>query len=62
MFTNAQYIRAPFGELSAIKVDINDITSFVPINESNGDYLAIKRLVESGELVIADADVADQIV
>jgi hypothetical protein len=57
MFTNAKYNKDAFtGNISSIVVDINGITSFVPINEGNGDYNEIMRLVKSGELVIADAE------
>jgi hypothetical protein len=42
-------------EVSSIRVDINGITSFVPIETMNGDYDEIMRLVAAGELVIAPA-------
>jgi hypothetical protein len=57
MFTNAKYNKDAFtGNISSIIVDINGITSFVPISEDNGDYNEIMRQVEAGELVIADAN------
>jgi len=57
MFTNAKYNKDAFtGNISSIIVDINGITSFVPISEDNGDYTAIMQLVESGELVIAESE------
>lgn len=50
MYTNAQY----FG--TGIRVDINGVTSFVPANPANSDYVAIMALVASGELTIAPAE------
>jgi len=56
MYTNAQYMNnALTSEVSSIRVDINGITSFVPIETMNGDYDEIMRLVAAGELVIAPA-------
>ena len=56
MYTNAQYINSPpTGTPDTIKVDINGITSFVPVNTDNGDYVTMMSLVEAGELVIAPA-------
>ena len=57
MYTNAQYINGPAEEIpNTIRVDINGITSFVPIDIENGDYNEIMRLVDAGELVIAEAN------
>ena len=55
MYTNAQYINGTSGEITTIRVDINGVTSFVPIDTENGDYDEIMRLVAAGELVIAPA-------
>ena len=55
MFNNAQYISDPTGTNVAIRVDINGITSFVPIDANNTDYGTIQDLIASGELTIADA-------
>ena len=55
MYTNAQYV-AFFGTIASIRVDINGITSFVPIDTMNDDYNEIMRLVAAGDLVIADAE------
>jgi hypothetical protein len=56
MYTNAQYINSPATEIpDTIRVDINGITSFVPVNTDNGDYVAMMSLVDAGELVIAPA-------
>jgi hypothetical protein len=57
MFTNAKYNKDAFtGNISSITVDINGVTSFVPIDTMNGDYNEIMRQVEAGELVIADPE------
>jgi len=55
MYTNAQYI-APYGVNTSIRVDINGVTSFVPIDPDNTDYVNIMALVADGELTIAPAD------
>jgi hypothetical protein len=55
MYTNAQYMTDLFGNVSSIRADINGITSFVPIDDMNGDYNEIMRLVAAGDLVIAPA-------
>jgi hypothetical protein len=41
-----------------IRVDINGVTSFVPLDEANTDYQNIMALVVAGELTIAPADSA----
>lgn len=59
MYTNAKYISGPFGGPAVtIQVDTNGVTSFVPLDPANSDYAAIMRLVEAGELVVADAEAA----
>ena len=56
MYTNAQYMNNVLtGEVGFIRVDINGVTSSVPIDAMNGDYNEIMRLVDAGELVIAPA-------
>jgi hypothetical protein len=54
MYTNAQYI-AFNGVNTSIRCDINDVTSFVPLDPANTDYQAIMRLVDEGKLVIEPA-------
>ena len=54
MYTNAQYI-ALNGQNVSIRVDINGVTSFVPLDPANTDYANIMALVESGQLTIAEA-------
>ncbi|CAB5219839.1 hypothetical protein UFOVP237_6 [uncultured Caudovirales phage] len=54
MYTNAQYI-AFNGQNTSIRVDINGVTSSVPLYPSNTDYDAIMALVAANELTIAEA-------
>jgi len=56
MYTNAQYCNDLFGNPAGIRVDINDITSFVPLDPANSDYQRIMRLVEANELQIANQE------
>jgi hypothetical protein len=56
MYTNAQYYNDPFGNLAGIRVDINGVTSFVPLDPANTDYTEIMVLVAAGELTIAPAE------
>ena len=56
MYSNAQYIKDLAGNDSAIRVGINGITSFVPLDPANSDYQAIMALVDAGQLVIAPAE------
>ena len=55
MYTNAQYVANPIGEVNSIVLDINGVKTFVPIDTMNGDYNEIMRLVAAGDLVIAPA-------
>jgi hypothetical protein len=55
MYSNAQYINGLDGKPSSIRVDINGVTSFVPLDPANTDYAAIMKLVGEGKLVIAPA-------
>jgi hypothetical protein len=54
-YTNAQYI-AFNGVNNDIRVDINGVTSFVPIDPANTDYSKMMALVAAGELTIAPAE------
>lgn len=57
MYSDAQYVRDTIsGEVSTIRVDINGVTSFVPLDPENRDYQNIMQLVAEGKLVIAPAD------
>jgi hypothetical protein len=59
MYSNAQYVSGLDGNLSCIRVDINGVTSFVPLDPANTDYQNIMALVAAGELTIAPADGAE---
>ena len=56
MYTNAQYYNDLSGNPAGIRVDINGVTSFVPLDPANSDYAAIMALVAEGKLVIAPAE------
>lgn len=56
MYENAQYRKDMFGKLSNISVDVNGITSFVPLDPANTDYANIMKLVEEGKLTIAEPE------
>jgi hypothetical protein len=58
MYSGAQYYNDPVGNRVGIRVDINGVTSFVPLDEANTDYQNIMALVVAGELTIAPADSA----
>lgn len=57
---NAKYIKAPLdnpdNNNTAVKVTLNGVESFVPMDEDNTHYAEILRQVAAGELTIADAD------
>ena len=58
-YTNAKYCKGSlFGDDSiiSISVTINGIKSGVPIDINNRDYRKMKPLIDSGDLVVADAD------
>lgn len=55
-YTNAQYINNKITDaVTQIRVDINGVTSLVPIDPANTDYAAIMQLVAEGKLTIAPA-------
>jgi hypothetical protein len=54
MYENAQYV-ALNGKTITIRVDINGVTAFVPLDPANTDYANIMSLVEANELTIAEA-------
>jgi hypothetical protein len=57
MYSNAQYVKSSLtGQLDSIRVDINGVTSFVPLDPANTDYQNIMALVAAGELTIAPAE------
>jgi hypothetical protein len=55
MYSNAQYCGGSNGSPSNIRVDINGVTSFVPLDPANTDYQNLFRLQEEGKIVIAPA-------
>lgn len=55
MYSNAKWIDED-GTHTLIRVDINGVTSFVPLDPANSDYAAIMKLVAEGKLTIAPAD------
>lgn len=57
MYANARYYNPlNSGDPSTIAVDINGVTSFVPIDEANTDYQNIMAFVAAGKLTIAPAE------
>lgn len=56
MYSNAQYYNGLNGQLAGIRVDIDGMTSFVPIDPANTDYANMMALVAAGELTIAPAE------
>ena len=55
MYENAQWIDFE-GQHTMIRVDINGVTSFVPLDPANTDYQNIMQLVAEGKLVIQPAE------
>jgi hypothetical protein len=55
MYTNAQYYNKPDSTQAGIKIQINGIESFVPLDPANTDYINIMALVKEGKLTIAPA-------
>ena len=55
MYENAQWIEQS-GQHMMIRVDINGVTSFVPLDPANTDYQQIMQLVADGKLTIAPAE------
>ena len=55
MYTNAQYVITEGTDQTLIRVDINGVTSFVPLDPANKDYANIMKLVDEGKLVIQPA-------
>jgi len=45
-YSNAQYVIGYGGVVSLIRVDINDVTSYVPIDPANADYQNIMLLCQ----------------
>ena len=56
MYTNASYYSDLYSNPAGIRVDINGVLSFVPLDPANTDYANIMALVAAGELTIAPAE------
>ena len=56
MYTNARYYNTEGLAPAGIRVDINGVTSFVPLDPANTDYQSLMALVAAGELTIAPAE------
>lgn len=57
MYQNTQYYISPINRIrTGIKVDINGVATFVPLDPENADYQRIMALVEAGKLTIADPE------
>lgn len=54
-YSNAQWVDQS-GQHLCIRVDINGVTSFVPLDPENTDYKNIMQLVDEGKLVIQPAE------
>ena len=55
--TSAKYGKGQDGKTNVcIKATIDGVEMFVPLDETNADYIEIKRQVDAGELTIEDAD------
>jgi hypothetical protein len=48
MYSNAQYYKDMNGNTNGISVEINGVTSFVPLDPDNRDYTALMALKVSG--------------
>jgi hypothetical protein len=55
MYSNAQWIDMNGAHVS-LRVDINGVTSYVPIDPANTDYANLMELVREGKIVIQPAD------
>ncbi len=55
MYNNAKYSTYN-GVNNGIIVEINGLTSFVPLDEANTDYANLMALVAEGKLTIAPAN------
>ena len=56
MYENAQYYKDMSGNVVGIRVDINGVTSCVPIDPENTDYANLMELAREGKIVIQPAD------
>ena len=56
IITKAQWSEYKGNKKECIKATIDGVEMFVPLDETNADYIEIKRQVDAGELTIEDAD------
>ena len=57
-FTDAKYV-TPLGanlQPDTIRVTINGKQSFVPITDTNKQYVALKAEIDAGNVIVEDAD------
>ncbi len=60
MYTNARYCIPPFmAEINGIQVDIDGVSTFVPVDPENTDYRNIMQLVDEGKLIITPPEVTN---
>jgi hypothetical protein len=59
MYENAQYVEF-MGQVTSIRVDIDGVTSFVPLDPANTDYANLMELEREGKIVIQPADGTEQ--
>lgn len=55
IFTNAKYA-ARNGANYGIHVKINNVISYVPMDEANTDYIELKKQIDAGTLTVEAAD------
>lgn len=56
IYENAKYITNINGEKTIVNVKINNVEWNIPMDPANVDYQEICRLVEAGELTIAEPE------
>jgi hypothetical protein len=54
-FSNAKYSKRD-GVNYGVHVTIDDVVSFVPIDEQNSDYVELKKQLDEGSITIESAD------
>tara|TARA_R100000353_G_scaffold104289_1_gene75361 strand:- start:131 stop:307 length:177 start_codon:yes stop_codon:yes gene_type:complete len=55
--TNAKYVTDPeTNQNDTIAITVDGVVTYVPMSQSNSDYIEIMRQVDAGTLTIADAD------
>jgi hypothetical protein len=55
--TNAKYVTdTETNQNDTIAITVDGVVTYVPMSQSNSDYIEIMRQVDAGTLTIADAD------